>query len=271
MRKNEEEASVRSRESVDSLKTMGDTGSTENEAQRRRTAWTWARSERALEGERERIQAGVLAQSMEGDGMDPLWRVMNVIEGDKGTRQEAEEVRDRVMATVEERWKAGELKKPLPPGETGWQVYIQRMVQGRRMGGPPEVEARAMGGGYRVRVYRETEDGAGYRKIREFAEEKGVRAGIPWKETRVLEVVWEQEGEFRRSTAREGGDEDKCRGAPAQPNVGSENGHRVTSSDSCRRRVARGVWGVRKGTKWNSSARRRGHVLNSRSASRSSF
>ena len=47
MSKNEEEVSVRSRESVDSLKTMGDTESTESEAQRRKTVCAWARSERA--------------------------------------------------------------------------------------------------------------------------------------------------------------------------------------------------------------------------------
>ena len=46
-------------------------------------------------------------------------------------------------------------------------------------------------------VYRETKDGAGYRKIQEFAEEKSVRAGILWKKTRVYKVVWEQEGEVK--------------------------------------------------------------------------
>ena len=48
-----------------------------------------------------------MAQSMEGDGMDSLWRVMNVIEGGQGSREKAKEVRDRVVATGEERWKAG--------------------------------------------------------------------------------------------------------------------------------------------------------------------
>ena len=81
-------------------------------------------------------------------------------------------------------------------------------------------------------VYRETKDGAGYRKIQEFGEEKGVRAGILWKKTRVYEVVWEQEGEEKGGTAGEGGEEDKFRGAPARVNVGSERGHSVTSSDS---------------------------------------
>ena len=72
MSKNEEEVSMRSRESVDSLRTMGDAESTESETQQRRTACAWAQSERALGGERQRIHAGVLTQGMEGDGMDSL-------------------------------------------------------------------------------------------------------------------------------------------------------------------------------------------------------
>ena len=118
-----------------------------------------------------------MAQSIEGDEMDSLWRVMNVIEGGQGTREQAKLVRDKVVATVEERWKAVKLQEPLPPGETGWQVYIQKMVQGRRMGGPPEVEAWAMGGGYRVTVYRDTKDGAGHRKIQAYEGDKGVTCG----------------------------------------------------------------------------------------------
>ena len=119
MSKSEEEVSVRSRESGDSLQTMGDMESTESEAQRRRAACAWARSERALGAEQERIQAGAVAQSMESHGMDSLWRVINVIEGGQGTRKEAKQVRDRVIATIEERWKAGELKEPLPQGAKG--------------------------------------------------------------------------------------------------------------------------------------------------------
>ena len=34
-----------------------------------------------------------------------------------------------------------------------------------------------MGGGYRVTVYMGTKEGASYRKIQEFGEEKGIRAG----------------------------------------------------------------------------------------------
>ena len=87
-------ASVRSRESVHSLRTMGDAESTGSEAQRRRTVCAWARRERALDGDREQIHAGVVTQSMEGDGMDSLRRAMNVIEGVQGTSEEAREVRE---------------------------------------------------------------------------------------------------------------------------------------------------------------------------------
>ena len=129
MSKSGEEVSVRSRESVDSLQTMEDTESTETGAQQRRAACAWTRSQRPLGAERLLIQAAVVAQSMEGHCMNSLWRVQNVIEGGQGTREEAKGVRDRVIATVEQRWKAGELKEPLPLGEKGEQVYIQIMVQ----------------------------------------------------------------------------------------------------------------------------------------------
>ena len=135
MSTNEDEASLQSRESVGSQRTMSDTVRAEGEAQRRKTACTWAQGEWALEGKRERILAGVVAQSTEDDAIDSLWRVMNVIQGGQGTQEEAKKVRDKVVAIVEERWKARELKEPLPPGETRWQVYIQKMVQGRRIGG----------------------------------------------------------------------------------------------------------------------------------------
>ena len=183
---------------------------------------------------REWVHAGVVTQSMEGVGMDSLWRAMNVIEEGQGTREEAKEVRDKLVPTVEERWKAGEMQQPLPPGKTGWQQYIQKMVQGRSMGGPAEIGAWAMGDEYWVKVYRKTRDGEGYRKIQEYGEGKGVSVGILWKKTRVYEVVRRQEGEVKRSTAREGDGEGICRGAPARASVGSEKGHSVTSSGSRR-------------------------------------
>ena len=55
---NEEEASERSRESMESART---------ETRNRRTACAWTGSERAFEGERDRIHAGVVTQGMEGD------------------------------------------------------------------------------------------------------------------------------------------------------------------------------------------------------------
>ena len=87
-----EDASVRSRESVDSLPTIGDVRSTKSEEATRRTACTWAPSERPLDGERERIHAGVVTQIMEGDGMDSLWRAINGIEGGQCTSAEAKDV-----------------------------------------------------------------------------------------------------------------------------------------------------------------------------------
>ena len=41
-----------------------------------------------------------MTQSMEGVGIDFLWRVMNVIEGGQGTSEGAKEVREKVVATV---------------------------------------------------------------------------------------------------------------------------------------------------------------------------
>ena len=154
------------------------------------------------------------------------------MDGGQGTSEEAKDVRDKVVAVVEERWKAGGMQELLPPGETEWQAYIQKMLQGRRMGGPSEVEAWAIRSGYRVEVYRETKDGAGYRKIQEYGEEKGVSVGILWKKTRVYEVVWGQQEEVRRSTAGEGDGEGLCRGAQARVSVGNEIGRSVASCKS---------------------------------------
>ena len=66
---------------------------------------------------------------------------------------------------------------------------MQKMVQGTQMGGPPEVEPWAAGGGNRMTVYREPKAGAGYRKINEYAEESRKRAGILWTKKRVYTVM----------------------------------------------------------------------------------
>ena len=84
------------------------------------------------------------------------------------------------------------------------------------MGGPPVVEGWAAGGGYRVTVYREAKGRAGYRKIKEYGEESGKRAGILWKKKWVCAVMWEKEGELGGNEAREEGDKEYGRGAPAR-------------------------------------------------------
>ena len=115
----EEEASERSRESVESAR---------SETQKRRTACAWTGSERAFGGEQDRIHAGVVTQGMEGDGVDCLWRAMSVIEGCQGTSAEAKEMRARVVTAVEVRLQAGEMQEPLLQGETGWKEYVTEAV-----------------------------------------------------------------------------------------------------------------------------------------------
>ena len=86
---------------------MSAEGQEVGESQQRKTACAWAQRDQALKGARERIGAGVVAQSTEGDEMDSLWRVMNLIEGGQDNQEGVKKVRDRVFATVEERWKNG--------------------------------------------------------------------------------------------------------------------------------------------------------------------
>ena len=186
----EGEASERSRKSVENAR---------SETQKRRTACAWTGSERAFEGEKDRMHAGVVTQGVEGDGVDSLWRA------------EAEEMRGRVVTAVEMRLQAGEMQEPLPQGETGWKEYVRKLVQGRRMGGQPEVEAWEVKNGYRVKVYRETKDGEGYRKIPEYGGEKGVQVVILRRRTRVYEVVWEHDKPEKGGTAR-GAEEAGSRG-----------------------------------------------------------
>ena len=165
--------------------------------------------------------------------MDSLWRVLSVIKGGHGSQQKAKKVRDRVFATVEERWTAGQLEEQLPPGEAGWQKYIQKIVQGRRMGGPPEVEACAVGGGHRVTVYTEAKGGGGYRKIKKYGEENRERAGSLLMKKRMYAVMWEKEGEVGAGEAREEGNKEDGRWAPARAvGVDSDREQYVASSDS---------------------------------------
>ena len=243
----EEEASERSPESMESAR---------SETRKRRAACAWTGSERTFEGEQDRIHAGVVTQAMEGDRVDSLWRAMSVIEGGQGTNEEAKEVRARVVAAAKERLQTGVMQEPLPQGETGWKEYVQKLVQGRRMGGPPEVEAWAAKTGYRVKVYRETKDGEGYRKIQEYGGEKGMTVGILWGKTRVYEVVWEHEGTGEGRTTREREEQARAGGHRLGWAREANEDTVLRRAGVGRRRVERGVWGVRRGTKRNSNVRR---------------
>ena len=206
--------------------------SARSETRKRRAACAWTGSERTFQGEQDRIHAGVVTQGMEGDGVDSLRRALSVIEGGQGTNEEAKEVRARVVAAVEERLQTGVMLEPLPQGETGWKEYVRKLVQGRGMGGPPEVEAWAAKNGYRVKVYRETKDGEGYRKIQEYGGEKRVTVGILWRKMRVYEVVWEHEETREGSTTGEAGRAGTGGGAQVRVGAGGERGHSVASGES---------------------------------------
>ena len=100
------------------------------------------------------------------------------------------------------------------------------------MGGPPEVEAWAVGNGYRVKVYRETKDGEGYRKMQEYGWEKGMMVGILWSKTRVYEVMLEHEETGEGSTTGEAGRAGMGGGAQVRVGAGGQRGHSVASGES---------------------------------------
>ena len=77
------------------------------------------------------------------------------LDGRPNSEEEVRRIRQGVATRVESRHNMGEMEECLPQEEVSWQRYIQRTRQGRRMGGPPEVEAWAAEGGYKVAVYRE--------------------------------------------------------------------------------------------------------------------
>ena len=235
---------------------MGDAESTGNEAQRRRTACAWARSVHALDEEQERIHAGVVTQSMEGDGKDSLWRAMNVIGGGQGTSAEAKEVPEKVVVAVEERWKAGEMQEPLPQGEAGWQAYVKGEKDGRTtrvggMGGEEWIQSEGLQGGERLSGLQEDTgvwrgEGSECRNLVE--EGEGVRGS-----------VWGQEEAVNRSTARERVRQGLCRGAHARASLGSQRGHTVASSEGRPSKCGAGSVRSTEGIEWNSNARQHGH------------
>ena len=81
--------------------------------------------------------------------------------------------------------------------------------------------------------YREANGGAGYRKLKEYGEESGKRAGILWMKRRVYAVIWEKEREVGGRAAREEGDNEYRRRPPVRAIVvGSDREQSVTSNNS---------------------------------------
>ena len=195
--------SVASGESRPSTCGAGSLGGTEGNKveQQRKAAWAWKRQEGALEGAREKTGEGVLVEHMYEKDVNTLWEVLCALEGRSNAEGEVQRIRQRVATRVESRHNMGEMEECLPKEEVFWQKYIQRTRQGRRMGGPPEVEARAAEGGYKVAVYRETKSGNGYRKLVEYGEGTPLDARILWTKRRTYAVLWGVRG--RRSDAAE--------------------------------------------------------------------
>ena len=189
-------ASGESRPSTCRTGTVGSAAGNEEE-QQRKAAWAWKRREGALEGARERAEEGVLVKHMYGKDVNTLWEVLCALEGRLNSEEEVQRIRQGVATRVEGRHNMGEMEECLPQEEVSWQRYIQRTRQGRRMGRPPEVEAWAVEGGYKVAVYRETKSGNGYRNLVEYGEGTPLDAGILWTKRRTYAVLWGVRG--RRS------------------------------------------------------------------------
>ena len=154
-----------------------------------------------MEGAREKTGDGVLIEHMYGKDVNTLWEVLCALEGRPNSEEGVQRIRQGVATRVESRHNMGEMEECLPREEVSWQKYIQRTRQGRRIGGPPEVEAWAAEGGYKVAVYRETKSGDGYRKLVEYGEGTPLDAGILWTKRRTYAVLWGVRG--RRSDAAE--------------------------------------------------------------------
>ena len=193
-------ASGESRPSTCGAGSVGSTAGNEVE-QQRKAAWAWKRREGALEGAREKTGEGVLVEHMYGKDVNTLWEVLCALEGRPNTEEEVQRIRQGVATRVESRHNMGEMEECLPKEEVSWRKYIQRTRQARRIGGPPEVEAWAAEGGYKVAVYRETKSGNGYRKLVEYGEGTQLDAGILWTKRRTYAVLWGVGG--RRSDAAE--------------------------------------------------------------------
>ena len=132
----------------------------------------------------------MLIEHMYGKDVNTLWEVLCALEGRPNSEEEVQRIRQGVATRTESRHNMGEMEECLTREDVSWQKYIQRTRQGRRMGGPPEVEAWAAEGGYKVAVYRETKSGDGYRTLVEYGEGTPLDAGILWTKRRTYAVLW---------------------------------------------------------------------------------
>ena len=189
---NERGRSVASSESRPSTCGAGSVGSTEgNEVeQQRKAAWAWKRREEALEGAGEEARDGVLVEHMYGKNANSMWDVLCALEGRPKSEAELPKIREGMATRVKSRHNLGAMEEYLPREEVSWQKYIPRTRQGRRMGGPPEVEALAAEGGYKVAVYGKTKSGEGYRKLVQYGDGTPRNAEILWTRRRVYAILW---------------------------------------------------------------------------------
>ena len=174
----------------------GSVGSTEGNEfeQQRKAAWTWRRREEALEGASEKARDGVLVEHMYVKDANSMLEVLCALEGRPNSEEELQKIRQGVTTRVESRQNMGAMEERLPREEVSWQKYIQRTMQGRRMGGPPELDEWAAEGGSKVAVYRETRSGEGYRTLVEYGDGTPLDAGILWTRRRVYAILGDCQG-----------------------------------------------------------------------------
>ena len=182
--------SVASSKSRPSTCVVGSVGSVEgNEVEeQRKAAWAWKRREEASEGAREKTGDGLLKEHMYGKDFNSMWEVLCLLEGRPNSEEELQKIRQGVPTRVESRHNLGAMEESLPSGAVSWQRYIKRTRQGRRMGGPLEVEARTAEGGYNVAVYRES--GERYRKWVEYGDGTPLDAGFLCTKGQAYTILW---------------------------------------------------------------------------------
>ena len=136
----------------------------------------------------------MLIEHMYGKHVNILWEVLCALEGRPNSEEEVQRIRQGLATRVESRHNMGEMEECLPREEVSWQRYIQRTRQGRRIGGPPEVETWAAEGALKVAVYRETKSGDGYRELVEYGDGTPLDAEILWTKRRAYAVLWRVRG-----------------------------------------------------------------------------